>query len=556
MASIHLGVFRGYNNSSDSGSYEVYLEYDSVTRNGNNVTINNLRVQMNRRTNKYTTNRIAICAGYNGSTNNLLYNHTINSSGSRSAPSYTVWLGSPSVTTNGNGFPVYVEVASTGSNGGWTNFQSNAVAHNGVVADGAANPTGPSTPGGASLRPSNPKPADVITFSWNPSSGGSNGVSGYRVERRVGNGGWTFHCNTSWTSITTTGNALGAGHGTVIQFKVLSYSTINGAEFTSPWWSDIQSCTVTVPKPTVSTFKKDIVNQTSIKVSVTGNIGSGLNLKGYQFSKDNGSSWSAIQPNNEYTFTGLSTYTNYSIKARIIDTGNQSTDTETLVIKTLPSDPVISSFTTSDVGITQIKLNTNATAQAGVRGYQFSKDNGKNWTNEQTTSSYVFTGLSPYTNYEFKVKVYDREGFSKESSVSKRTLADKPRIISTEILEITDELFKIRAKLSVPSVKLTKVEFKLDEGNWKEADSTDINNLTSDKKYIDLLEEKIYNVSIKATNTEGTVSDIHKTQVTTLPGKFVTIIVEGQAPRKIHTYAIFPDGSMKKLTKRTFKFIK
>ena len=46
MATINLGHFWGYAVNNTHGDYECYLLYDSVTRSGTTVTMNNARVYM------------------------------------------------------------------------------------------------------------------------------------------------------------------------------------------------------------------------------------------------------------------------------------------------------------------------------------------------------------------------------------------------------------------------------------------------------------------------------------------------------------------------------
>ncbi len=44
---------------------------------------------------------------------------------------------------------------------------------------------------------------------------------------------------------------------------------------------------------------------------------------------------------------------------------------------------------------------------SGIAGYRFSKDNGVNWTDWQTSGNYTFNGLTHQTNYQIKIQVKD-----------------------------------------------------------------------------------------------------------------------------------------------------
>lgn len=120
-----INTIRCYGTSSNSGRYDATVTYDSVTRSGATVTINNIKMKMTRYSTSYTTNRIAYRASI-GSAGNYFKNNTqINPSGTGSASEYNLTLGSPTYDTNGTSVYLGVWVASTGWNTQWTNFQGN-----------------------------------------------------------------------------------------------------------------------------------------------------------------------------------------------------------------------------------------------------------------------------------------------------------------------------------------------------------------------------------------------------------------------------------------------
>lgn len=126
MASINLGTLYCNSTSSQYGIYDCTIYYDSVTRNGLNVTVNNLRVEMLRRSSKYSTNRIAGCAAIGYAENFVSYNQTLNKSGSASPAKIIYEIGSPTYQTTGTSVYIGVWVASTGSSDKWSNFQGNS----------------------------------------------------------------------------------------------------------------------------------------------------------------------------------------------------------------------------------------------------------------------------------------------------------------------------------------------------------------------------------------------------------------------------------------------
>ena len=126
MAYFDVGQF--YTNTKGaSPGYWCTVEYDSITRSGTTVTMNNAKLVLTRNVGSYgTENRVACCVGVGGSTNNVKNNATIRAyvAGSYSGSSMSISLGSPSISNHtSTSFEIYVAVASTGWNSGWTNFQ-------------------------------------------------------------------------------------------------------------------------------------------------------------------------------------------------------------------------------------------------------------------------------------------------------------------------------------------------------------------------------------------------------------------------------------------------
>lgn len=552
MARISLGTFNGYNSSY--GAYKSYLDYDSMSRNGNALILNNARLYLERIGTGYTTNRLACCVGYNGGTNNILNNHTINEYKTNSKASYNVQLGTFSINTNGN-FPFYVALKGTGGLTSWSHTTGTPLTWSSSISGVA--PSAPSVPGFASIT-SGQKPGDTLKFDWYASSGGSNGTTGYRVDVKVGNGSWQngkFWTDSNNTEVNTSGNALGAGHNTYVYFRVLAYSRVNGIDYLSSTNGDYASL-ILVPPPTVSSLVLLDKTQNIIKVRVSGSVGSGLSLSGYQFSNNNGAGYTGTQSSTDYTFSSLSSNTDYNLFARIVDSAGQVGTSSKLTVKTLPTNPVVNIPAISNITSSSVKVTASGSAQGGIKGYRFSKDGGTTWTGTQTGTEYTFSGLEAYTNYTFVTKIIDNVNQESQNSKVVRTLANNPSVTEVKSTFVNEEEIRLEATVSVPSVSVDKVEFKLDTGQWQGSDSFNSTTKKATKKYIDLLEEKEYNISVRVYNSEGTVSSVYSTNVTTLPGKFATITKSGQAPYKVHTYLIKPDGTKVKLTKRNFKIIK
>ena len=95
-----------------------------------------------------------------------------------------------------------------------------------------------------------------------------------------------------------------------------------------------------------------------------------------------------------------------SVSCRVTDGVNVSSGNTVSVASVDTTTPTETSFTTS-TATNNIKVVASATdTESGIYGYQFSKDNGTNWTSIQTSNIYTFTGLTSGT-YQIKVRAYN-----------------------------------------------------------------------------------------------------------------------------------------------------
>ena len=122
--------------------------------------------------------------------------------------------------------------------------------------------------------------------------------SGYTNEYKIDSGEWKAY--TSPLEFTET--------GTVITRVNDGKNYVTG--------SSISVTNIDKTAPTSSTFTYTKASGT-ITATATG-VDSESGIYGYQFSKDNGSTWTSVQTSNVYTFSGLTTGT-YNVKVRVIN---------------------------------------------------------------------------------------------------------------------------------------------------------------------------------------------------------------------------------------------
>ncbi|MGE5455488.1 MAG: immunoglobulin-like domain-containing protein [Ignavibacteriales bacterium] len=146
-----------------------------------------------------------------------------------------------------------------------------------------------------------------------------------------------------------------------------------------------------VTPPTV-TLTSNLVTSSSITIVATGeDLESGIN--GYQFSKDNGTTWMNKQASNVYTFNNLTNNTNYTFRVRAINNNQLSTISNSITA------------TTNDIPIPTYSINTTAWVSSAIVTihyparetgfvYQYSLDNALTWLTVDaptTTKDITFT---------------------------------------------------------------------------------------------------------------------------------------------------------------------
>ena len=119
-----------------------------------------------------------------------------------------------------------------------------------------------------------------------------------------------------------------------------------------------------------------------------------------------------LEAGKTYTASSLSEKiiftSNGNISAQSSDGINTVTSGSLLVSKIDTTVPTMSNFTVTSKTTTTITVKASGTDnESGIKHYAFSKDNGLTWTSVQEEDSYTFNGLTQYTDYQIKVRVYN-----------------------------------------------------------------------------------------------------------------------------------------------------
>lgn len=167
--------------------------------------------------------------------------------------------------------------------------------------------------------------------------------------------------------------------------------------------SQIAITTASTP-PSITNVAR-VATSSSIQVTVTATASNGI--RGYAFSLNNGTTWTAEQVSNIYTFNSLLPNTNHTIMVRVYDNLSVVSTSQGYPTLTLSNPPIISSVSISGITTTRAVIKVVASAGAGIKGYKYSTDNGSTYTTLITSNNYTVSGLTANTAYNVKVIVVD-----------------------------------------------------------------------------------------------------------------------------------------------------
>ena len=218
---------------------------------------------------------------------------------------------------------------------------------------------------------------------------------------------------------------------------------------TSEMTLDDQAPTVSIPNLTVTDRKTDSISIQWNAASDNDTAGSQIRYEVYL----NGSLKHNANGITSYTFTRLTPNTQYTFSVKAVDESGNVLPYSTVSAKTLDDKaPTVSSkkITISDVTRDSFKISWNAASDNDTKANQIRYEvylNGSLKHNANGITSYTFTGLTPFTQYNAIVKAFDEAGNSLQYlDVSTKTLDDKAPTVSNA---------KITADCKINSIAIT-----------------------------------------------------------------------------------------------------
>ena len=137
------------------------------------------------------------------------------------------------------------------------------------------------------------------------------------------------------------------------------------------------SCDQLDTTPPTIAINSNLITSSLITVIATAeDLESGIS--GYQFSKDDGVTWTSNQASNVYTFTGLTNDSDYNFKIKVFNNNNLETLSESIVVRTSDIELPLYSIDTTDWSQSKLVTITYPTRQDGYL-YEYSLDNALTW---------------------------------------------------------------------------------------------------------------------------------------------------------------------------------
>ncbi|MFN0098684.1 MAG: beta strand repeat-containing protein [Gemmatimonadaceae bacterium] len=279
-------------------------------------------------------------------------------------------------------------------------------------------PSEPSAPTITSISPGNGQLSVAFTA---PASDGGAVITTYQYSTNNG---------TTWTPRSPSGTAsplviTGLTNGTTYQVRIRALNSV-GAGPASTAVPGTPQATITVPGvPSITSIQ---AGSGGLGVSFSAPTSNGgAAITNYDYSTDNGSTWTPRSPSgttSPLAITGLTNGTTYQVRIRAVNSvgaGAASTSVPGTPqpIITVPGIPTI----TAIQGVNQgVELNFTAPTSNGgaaITNYEYSTDNGSTWAPRSpasTTSPLVITGLTNGTTYQVRLRAVNGIGASAASA--------------------------------------------------------------------------------------------------------------------------------------------
>ena len=301
--------------------------------------------------------------------------------------------------------------------------------------------------------------SDNLHLTWTKPSGGTFGVSGYRVFCSNGNGWQKIGETTNTYFDTNINNLQGTVYGGTmprgksIGFYIQAYNATHDSDYV-PGMYDYN-------KLTLNNMSFNSVSATEVSFySAKINWSSNINVKTVQYSYDGGNSWSTGQSNisaksGNFVLSGRTSGTKYTVKVRLTaaSDGTQVTKDVTFTTSSM-------TMNVSNSDVSHYSATVNWSSNVNIKTVEYNL-NGAGWTTKHTglntaLGSFGLSGLSSNTGYTVQVRL---TGYTDNKTITSNTSFTTK---ATDVKVTTEDITPVGVKINCSSsVNIKTVQWKL-----------------------------------------------------------------------------------------------
>jgi hypothetical protein len=201
----------------------------------------------------------------------------------------------------------------------------------------------------------------------------------------------------------------GLVNGTTYNVRVRARNSIGPGESSNA----VAATPITTPSaPTITSI---VGGNGTLSVSFTAGFNGGSAITNYQFSINNGATWTTRSPASTASplvISGLSNGTTYTVRIRainVVGNGDQS-NAVTGTPFTVPSAPTLNDVAPNN-GFLTVSFTAGFNGGSGITNYQYSTNGGSTWFSAGTTSSpFNISGLTNDVNYTVVIRAVNAAG--------------------------------------------------------------------------------------------------------------------------------------------------
>jgi hypothetical protein len=258
----------------------------------------------------------------------------------------------------------------------------------------------------------------------------------------------------------------GLDNGTTYQVRIRAVNAVGvGAE------SDAASG-IPVATPGVPSIDSVTAGDGQLSVAFTAGSDGGSAITNYEYSTDDGATWTARSPvsvSSPLVISGLVNGTTYQVRIRAVNAvgvGAESDAASGIPVAT-PGVPSIDSVTAGD-GQLSVAFTAGSDGGSAITNYEYSTDDGATWTARSpvsVSSPLVISGLVNGTTYQVRIRAVNAVGVGAESDAASGIPVATPGVPSIDSVTAGDGQLSVAFTAgSDGGSAITNYEYSTDDG--------------------------------------------------------------------------------------------